>query len=506
MPMITPALRRAQAGAATPAPASSSSPAASSSTTATLPSQPLPDLPRIPLSPTTLSRIAPPIKKIHSDSDLESWKRSSAYSTYTLFLQRICEASVGKPTRLPSRPTSNPTTPVEKLISLLYQLDSWTDEIEPQSKPQRFGNLAFRDWGQRLGERIEQLHYDLLPEQLHPFVVELREYLMDGFGSFVRIDYGSGHEFAFFAWLCYLYRLGFFDGDEGDEGKVEEQIGVSIFPLYLMVVWRLQDRYGLEPAGSHGVWGLDDFQFIPYIIGSSQLRSQSSLRPNQIITVSSQTQLLPQPSTPAVLISTPFTIPASNLSGDAAEVVLPNLYLTSLLRIQVLKRGPFHEHSPLLWDIATTVPNWVKVHAGMLKMYAAECLGKRVVVQHFPFGGVGWVWQDAPENVTAGMAKTSSNSAAAGGRSMALGGLQGNMSSMGRPTERITRMPAAGGAVPARGAVGGVRLGSALGLPARSAQTSRPTGTTSSANPQAPTKAEDTFVPPLGPTRIPKPQ
>jgi serine/threonine-protein phosphatase 2A activator len=52
---------------------------------------------------------------------------------------------------------------------------------------------------------------------------------------------------------------------------------------YFNLIRRLVETYTLEPAGSHGVWGLDDTSFLPFLLGSGQYVDQSSAPPTASI-------------------------------------------------------------------------------------------------------------------------------------------------------------------------------------------------------------------------------
>lgn len=180
---------------------------------------------------------------------------------------------------------------VEKIVILLDKVDAIIDETPLIDQPQRFGNKAFATFYHRLCQEIEELLKESLPEKFHKSIPEISIYVTESVGNSTRIDYGSGHEMSFIMFMYCLFRVGALDCNLSDDRFVVwcdivkflwfnyviyfsffDRIAVvtKIFKRYLDIVRKLQTFYNMEPAGSHGVWSLDDFQFIPFLWGSSQ--------------------------------------------------------------------------------------------------------------------------------------------------------------------------------------------------------------------------------------------
>lgn len=205
---------------------------------------------------------AAPAKHIDAlHARLALFRESPAYRQVFGFITALNEAVRGRP--VSAAPAASPA--VDGIVAVLRNLARVVDEIPPLPNAQRFGNRAFRTWVARLEEQAPALLRGLLPAEMHPAIVELVPYLAASFGDPTRIDYGTGHELTFVAWLFCLAKLGFLQPDD------LANLVLRVFVAYLEVTRKLQSVYWLEPAGSKGVWGLDDYQFLPFYWGASQL-------------------------------------------------------------------------------------------------------------------------------------------------------------------------------------------------------------------------------------------
>lgn len=329
-----------------------------------------------------------PRRFIFNDGDMKSFMESSTKKELLNFVEAMGKSCATGEARFdPLNPLTGLTPSMASLHGSLRQMITWVDDF-PATNPEsaRFGNPAFRLWHGRLLERSNAIITTILKARDGNYTVEeasqrgweaaagqleqehedssIRHvscYLHDSFGHAIRLDYGTGHESSFCVFLLVLSKVKCL----GEKPTLEilRAVALSIFDAYLQVARRLQTDYILEPAGSHGVWGLDDYHCLPFYFGACQLQAKG-VDPQEL--------------------TNPKCINDESLLRDYGDLFL---YFSCIRYIRQLKQGvPFFESSPMLFDISQTLPSWDKVARGMLRLYQGEVLDKRQVVQHFVFG------------------------------------------------------------------------------------------------------------------------
>ncbi|GAX21310.1 hypothetical protein FisN_1Lh143 [Fistulifera solaris] len=311
----------------------------------------------------------------------------------------------------PSSPLTGLSPAMASLHGSLTAMETWLNDFPPQQTEHiRFGNPAFREWHQRLVQRSSSISWAVIQAmKSHPghqdygdiilslacetgkeaagsvldatnfnaddraVVEELSAYLQAAFGHPIRLDYGTGHECSFQVFLFAICKLGGFGSTSSDPPTAQrlKAVTLSIWSAYLRVTRRLQTDYMLEPAGSHGVWGLDDYHCLPFFFGASQLEQHGD-------------------------DFTPKSIHDDSVISKEGDRFL---YFGCIRYIKALKKGvPFFESSPMLNDISH-LNSWEKVASGLLRLFEGEVLKKRQVVQHFVFGEIfkaNWKPSDTP--------------------------------------------------------------------------------------------------------------
>jgi serine/threonine-protein phosphatase 2A activator len=313
---------------------------------------PVPETPKLPLPlDTTHITYTRPTRRILSPKDHEIFLTSPTYDLLLAFVFGLAESIVDTPISSMSKDDLSPA--ITTVLGILDQVEDVVRRSPPEDQgDSRFGNRGFRDFLDLAAKEQSMWHTHLgitTPEAIS----EVSTYLLQSFGNRTRIDYGSGHELNFILWLLCLYQL------QGIKPVDFRPLVLLVFMRYLTLMRRIQSTYYLEPAGSHGVWGLDDYQFLPFLFGASQLLHHPFIRPLSI-----------------------------HQSFILEEYGKDYMYLNQVNFVNSVKNiEGLRWHSPMLDDISSA-KSWEKVEGGMRRMFVAEVLKKLPVMQHFLFGSL----------------------------------------------------------------------------------------------------------------------
>ncbi|KAJ3746636.1 Phosphotyrosyl phosphatase activator [Lentinula detonsa] len=293
----------------------------------------------------------PPRKTLLIPAQLEWFQTSETHKLIVDYIEALNESVIGA--KLSDNVEESPS--VKAILSILNRVEEIAKATPPvENSSSRFGNPAFRTFYDTVSEACQAsttLHEEIpsLPREAIP---EVSVYFNEAWGNRSRIDYGSGMELNFLCWLICLQRLGVLQETD------YKALVIRVFWRYIQVMRILQSAYWLEPAGSHGVWGLDDYHFLPFLWGSAQLRGHKYIRPKSV-------------HDPEIV----------------EEYAKEYIYFACIQFINSIKTASLRWHSPMLDDISA-VKTWDKVNQGMIKMYKAEVMNKLPVMQHFLFGSI----------------------------------------------------------------------------------------------------------------------
>lgn len=311
-------------------------------------------------------------RQILSTADLEAFSCSPARASILQFINDL-NASVSGCKN--SQALASPDQPlIEWSLSLIEEATASISQFPPAdrgSEVNRFGSPAFRAWQGHLQtvilpKKVNELKATLVDKEY--ILEEAERYLANAVGSNERIDYGTGHELHF---LLFMYCVGRLQVNCSQ--SFLQSLVLKVFRGYIRLMSELQQTYWLEPAGSHGVWGLDDYHFLPFLFGAAQLQGNTQIRPKAINSPELVEWLAPE----YIYFEMINRILRVKASLDAREFSLDSGEASCSLRWL----------SPVLDDIAA-VKNWEKITSGLVKMYEAEVLGKLPIMQHCLFGQV----------------------------------------------------------------------------------------------------------------------